>query len=146
MKLLIPRVTDSTKRKDLRGFADRVIEKLFRLPFSAQPRIVSYQILSIFDSTGVTQRHGLIDVTPDDAALRVIRKLNGGIPERKARGGKAVQACHLTAENTRRLSEVSRYPSWSAETKASTEIGNILKPFKQEQQVGAAMIDLKITH
>lgn len=26
---------------------------------------------------GVVQRHGLINVLPDDAALRIIRKLNG---------------------------------------------------------------------
>ncbi|MCU7807318.1 MAG: hypothetical protein KZQ73_05545 [Candidatus Thiodiazotropha sp. (ex Semelilucina semeliformis)] len=88
MKLLIPRITDSTKRKDLREFANRVLEKLFRLPFSTQPRIVSYQILSISDSTGVTQRHGLIDVTPDDAALRVIRKLNGAYLKEKRVGVK----------------------------------------------------------
>ena len=88
MKLLIPRITDSTKRKDLRDFANRVLEKLFRLPFSAQPRIVSFQILTISDSTGVTQRHGLIDVTPDDAARRVIRKLNGAYLKEKRVGVK----------------------------------------------------------
>ena len=88
MNLLIPRITDSTKRKDLRDFANRVLEKWFRLPFSAQPRIVSCRILSTSDSMGVTQRHGLIDVTPDDAALRVIRELNGAYLKEKRVGVK----------------------------------------------------------
>ncbi len=77
MKLLIPRIADSTTRKDLSDFANRVLEKWFRLPFSAQPRIVSCRILLITDHVGVSQRHGLINVTPDDAALKIIRKLNG---------------------------------------------------------------------
>ena len=88
MNLLIPRITDSTKRKDLRDFANRVLEKWFRLPFSTQPRIVNCRILSISDSMGVTQRHGLIDVTPDDAALRVIQKLNGAYLKEKRVGVK----------------------------------------------------------
>ncbi len=77
MKLLIPRIADSTTRKDLTVFENRVLEKWFRLPFSSQPRIVSCRILLITDHVGVTQRHGLINVTPDDAALKIIRKLNG---------------------------------------------------------------------
>ena len=88
MIIHIPRITDSTKRKDLRDFANRVLEKMFRLPFSAQPRIVSSRILSVSDSTGVIQRHGLIDVTPDDAARRVIRKLNGAYLKEKRVGVK----------------------------------------------------------
>ncbi len=77
MNLLIPRIPDSTTRKDLSSFADRVLDRWFRLPFSAQPQIVSCRILSITSNTGVTERHGLINVTPDDAALKIIRKLNG---------------------------------------------------------------------
>lgn len=88
MKLLIPRITDSTKQKDLREFANRVLEKFFRFPFSAEPRIISCRIISICDSMGVTQRHGLIDVTPDDAAQRVIRKLNGAYLKEKRVGVK----------------------------------------------------------
>jgi hypothetical protein len=83
MNLLIQRITDSTKRKDLREFANRVLKKIFRLPFSAPPQIVSCRILSTYNSMGVTQRHGLINVTPDDAALRVIRKLNGAYLKEK---------------------------------------------------------------
>lgn len=77
MQILIPRITDSTTRKDLRAFVNKVLEKWLRLPFSATPRIVSCRILSVSRGTGITQRHGLIDVTPDDAALRITRKLNG---------------------------------------------------------------------
>ena len=77
MKLLIPRITQSTKRRDLKEFVNRVLENWFRLPFSAQPQILSCRILSITDSMGVIQRHGLINVTPDDAARRIIQKLNG---------------------------------------------------------------------
>jgi hypothetical protein len=77
MKLLIPRITDVTTHKDIRAFANRVLEKWFRLPFSSQPRIVSCKIMPVTNSMGVVQRHGLINVTPDDAALRIIRKLNG---------------------------------------------------------------------
>ena len=64
-------------RKDLRNFVNRVLERWFRLPFSAHPQIVKCRILSATDSTGVTQRHGIINVTPDDAAMRIIQKLNG---------------------------------------------------------------------
>jgi hypothetical protein len=77
MKLIIPRITDSTKPKDLRAFANQVLEKIFRLPFSATPRIIGCRVLTVTDGPGVVQRHGLISVTPDDAALRIIRKLNG---------------------------------------------------------------------
>lgn len=77
MQLLVPRITDATRPKDLKEFVNRVLEKWFRMPFSARPRIVSCRILSVSDSMGVIERHGLIDVTPDDAALRVIHKLNG---------------------------------------------------------------------
>ncbi|MBV2090975.1 MAG: hypothetical protein KUF72_08800 [Candidatus Thiodiazotropha sp. (ex Ctena orbiculata)] len=77
MKLLIPRINDKTTRKDMRDFANRVLEKWIRLPFSSQPRIVSCKIISITSNVGVIQRHGLINVFPDDAALRIIRKLNG---------------------------------------------------------------------
>ena len=68
MQLIVPRVTDATRRKDLKEFVNRVLEKWFRMPFSARPQIVSCRILSISDSMGVTERHGLIDITPDDAA------------------------------------------------------------------------------
>ena len=88
MNLVIPRITDSTRRNDLRDFVNTVLEKWFRLPFSAQPRIVSCRILSITDRVGVTERHGLVNVTPDDAALRIIRKLNGAYLKGKRVGVK----------------------------------------------------------
>ena len=37
---------------------------------------------------GVTERHGLVEVTPDDAALRVIKKLNGAYLKTKRVGVK----------------------------------------------------------
>jgi hypothetical protein len=77
MKLLIPRISDATTRNDMRDFVNRVLEKWFRLPFSSQPRIISCKIISTTNSVGVVQRHGLINVLPDDAALKIIRKLNG---------------------------------------------------------------------
>ena len=77
MKLLIPRISDATTRKDMRDFVNRVLEKWFRLPFSSEPRIISCKIISTTSSMGVVQRHGLINVLPDDAALRIISKLNG---------------------------------------------------------------------
>jgi hypothetical protein len=77
MKILVPRITDVTKRKDLQEFANRVLQKWFRLPFSEHPKITSCRILSIEDAMGVNRRHGLLDVTPDDAAIKIIRKLNG---------------------------------------------------------------------
>jgi len=77
MNIIIQRITDSTTRKDLKGFANRILERWFRLPFSSHPQIVSCRILSVTNSMGVIQRHGLINVTPNDAALNIIRKLNG---------------------------------------------------------------------
>lgn len=79
MKLLVPRIRDATTRKDLREFANRVLEAWLRLPFSERPKIVSCRILLISDSTGFEQQHGLLDVTPDDAANKIIRILNGAL-------------------------------------------------------------------
>ncbi len=77
MNIIITRITDRTNRKDLRDFVNRVLEKWFRRPFSAHPEIIRCRIISVTDRDGVTQRHGVINVTPDDAALMIIRKLNG---------------------------------------------------------------------
>ena len=86
MQLIVPRINDATRRKDLKEFVNRVLEKWFRMPFSAPPRIVSCRILSVSDSMGVIERHGLVDVTPDDAALRVIKKLDGAYLKTKRVG------------------------------------------------------------
>jgi hypothetical protein len=67
MKLLVPRITDETTRKDVREFANRVIGSWIRPPFSEHPGIVSCRTLSSPDPIGTEKRHGL-DVTPDDAA------------------------------------------------------------------------------
>ena len=88
MRLIIPRINDATRRKDLNEFVNRVLNRWFRMPFSARPRVVSCRILSVSDSMGVTERHGLVDVTPDDAALRVIKKLNGAYLKKKRVGVK----------------------------------------------------------
>jgi hypothetical protein len=88
MKHLVPRITDATTRTDLREFANRVIESWFRLPFSDRPKIVVCRILSIVDLNGIEQRHGLLDVTPDDAAIKIIRKLNGAFLRGKRVGVK----------------------------------------------------------
>ena len=77
VKILIPRINSTTTRKDPHEFANRILHKWFRLPFSGHPQIIACRILSIEDSAGVVLRHGMLDVTPDDAAMRVIRKLNG---------------------------------------------------------------------
>jgi len=71
VQLIVPRIADATRQKDLKEFVNRVLEKWFRMPFSAPPRIVSCRIMSVSDSMGLTERHGLVDITPDDAALRV---------------------------------------------------------------------------
>jgi len=77
VKILIPRITEATTRKDLHEFANRILHKWFRLPFTEHPQVIACRILSIQDSMGVVLRHGILDVTPDDAAMRVIRRLNG---------------------------------------------------------------------
>ena len=77
MNIIIPRITGKTNRKDLRNFVNRVLERWFRLPFSAHPQIVRCRILSVTDRAGLNQRHGILNVTPDDAAMRIIQKLNG---------------------------------------------------------------------
>ena len=77
MKILVPRITEATTRGDLQKFANRVLEKWIRMPFSDHPKIISCQILSIPDFVGMKQRHGLLEVMPDDAAVRIIHKLNG---------------------------------------------------------------------
>lgn len=97
MKLLVPRITDTTTRRDLRDFANRVIESWFRLPFSERPKIVSCRILSIADSFGMEHRHGLLDVTPDDAAIKIIRKLNGTLLRGKLVGVKRYDAAAARA-------------------------------------------------
>lgn len=99
MNIIIPRITGKTNREDLRNFVNRVLERWFRLPFSAHPRIIKCRILSITDSAGVTQRHGIINVTPDDAAMRIIKKLNGKYLNEKRVGVKRYDPAdesHLT--------------------------------------------------
>ena len=98
MKILVPRITDATKKKDLLEFANRVLQKWFRLPFSDHPKISSCRVLTISDSMGVTSRHGLLDVSPDDAAVRVIRKLNGAFL-----GGKRVGVEHYDDATARAI-------------------------------------------
>jgi len=98
MKILVPRITDATKRKDLREFANRVLLKWLRLPFSDHAMINSCRILSIEDSMGVTLRYGVLDVTPDDAAKRIIRKLNGAFL-----CGKRVGVKHYDAATARSI-------------------------------------------
>jgi len=88
MNIFIQRITDTTTRKDLKEFANRIIEKWFRLPFSAHPEIVSCRILTITNSMGVIQRHGLVDVRPNDAALKIIKNLNGAYLNEKRVGVK----------------------------------------------------------
>lgn len=97
MNIIIPRITGKTNRKDLRGFVNRVLDSWFRLPFSAHPQIVRCRIISVTDRTGVNQRHGIINVTPDDAALRIIQKLNGKYLNEKRVG---VKRYDLTIEKS----------------------------------------------
>jgi hypothetical protein len=92
MRLVVPRITDATTRKDLREFANRVLEAWFRLPFSERPKIVSCRIIKTSDAMGIEQRHGLLDVTPDDAAFKIIRKLNGAFLHGKRVGVKQYDA------------------------------------------------------
>ena len=88
MNIIIPGIAGKTNRKDLRNFVNRILEKWFRLPFSAHPQIVRCRILSVTDSAGVTKRHGIINVAPDDAAMRVIQILNGKYLNEKRAGVK----------------------------------------------------------
>ena len=71
MKLLVPRVTDATTKKDLRECAHRVLEAWLRLLFSGRRESISCRIVPIRDSMGTKQRHGFLDVTPDDAAVKL---------------------------------------------------------------------------
>lgn len=50
----------------------------FRLPFlGKQPQIHSCEIIEIKALRGVADRHGLVSITPEKEALKVIRRLNG---------------------------------------------------------------------
>lgn len=102
MNLIIPRIIDSTKRKDLREFANKVLEKWFRLPFSSQHSIVCCRIISVTSNVGVVERHGVICVTPDDAALKIIRNLNGEYLKGKRVGVKEYK--RITEDSTVTLS------------------------------------------
>ena len=86
MKLLVPRVTDATTKKDLRECAHRVLEAWLHLLFSGRPESISCRIVPIRDSMGTKQRHGFLDVTPDDAAVKLIRKLSGAFLRAKRVG------------------------------------------------------------
>jgi hypothetical protein len=98
VKILVPRISDTTTRKDLHEFANRVLHKWFRLPFTDHPQITACQILAIKDSVGVVLRHGMLEVVPDDAAARVIRRLNGAYL-----CGKRVGVRHYDAEASRTI-------------------------------------------
>lgn len=77
MKIIIPRVSDATTQRAMRSFINTALQAWFRLPFSSPPTIVSCRIIAITNRAGTKQRHGVINVIPDDAARRIIRKLNG---------------------------------------------------------------------
>ena len=98
-------------------FANGFLEESIRLPFSAQPRIISYRILSISDGVGGTQRGGQNDIKHDNAVRGMARKLNGACLNEKRFCVNAVHERLLTVENTRSLSETSRQPYGSVETK-----------------------------
>jgi len=77
MVIIIPRIPRPTTRRDLRDFVETVLVKWLRIPFSVHPKVVSCRILSATTRSGAVERHGLITVTPDHAARKVINKLNG---------------------------------------------------------------------
>lgn len=78
MKIFIPRLPSHTSQKDLWNFVNAGMGSRFRLPFLVkQSQICSCEILWIKDRQGVAEHHGLVNITPETEAIKVIRRLNG---------------------------------------------------------------------
>ena len=67
MRILIPRLPQSTTRGELYRFVSGILAKKTHLPFTEQPEISACRIVRIRDSRGVIEYFGLLEVTPDKA-------------------------------------------------------------------------------
>ena len=67
MKIIVPRLPDAATKKELRMHIADVLDKRFHIPFTENPRVVACDILSMRDSQGVVEHHGVVTVMPDSA-------------------------------------------------------------------------------
>jgi RNA recognition motif-containing protein len=79
MKIFVRRIPRDTTKKELIDFVLGPFVKKSWLSFKAvNPDLLACQIIKVTDQdTGVVEYHGILRVSPDDAAEKMIRRLNG---------------------------------------------------------------------
>ncbi len=77
MRIFLPRIPISVSQGQLRQFCSEVLDKKFKLPFTAGASLDSCEILSIADEHGTEEHHGLIAITPESAAHWFITNVRG---------------------------------------------------------------------
>lgn len=77
MKIIIPRVPKETTCQDLARFVNEGMKTSISLPFVQQISVVSSEVIIIRDEQGLTEYHGMMNIMPDSAARKAVKKLNG---------------------------------------------------------------------
>ena len=78
MIVFVRRIPADLTRRELEALVAEIITPRFAwLPFGVKGEIVKCEIIRIREKdTGAMERHGLVTIRPDEAALKVIKRLN----------------------------------------------------------------------
>ncbi len=78
MIVFVRRIPADLTRRELEALVAEVITPRFAwLPFGVKGEVVKCEIIRIREKeTGAMERHGLVTIRPDEAALKVIKRLN----------------------------------------------------------------------
>jgi hypothetical protein len=77
MRIIIPRIPPQTTTADLRRFAAEVLANRRAFPFSQPPEIEKCGIITITDTRGVLEHHGLLSIQPEKAGEWFLSHIRG---------------------------------------------------------------------
>ncbi|CAK0781686.1 putative RNA-binding protein [Gammaproteobacteria bacterium] len=78
MKVFVQRIPEGTSERELIRFVLEPFSKRSWFSFGARPEVLSCEILRVTDlDSHQVEYHGLLRISPDDAAAQVVKKLNG---------------------------------------------------------------------
>ncbi|MEI6414704.1 MAG: hypothetical protein WCP34_10665 [Pseudomonadota bacterium] len=78
MKIFVQRIPEDTSEQALTRFVLEPFSKRSLFSFGAKPEVLSCEIIRVTDlDSNQVEYHGILRVSPDDAAAKVIKKLNG---------------------------------------------------------------------
>lgn len=111
MRIFLPRIPIGVTQGQLRQFCFEVLDKKFKLPFTAGASLDSCEILGIADEYGTVEHHGLIAITPEPAAHWFIKNVRGKmLGKKRMLGREYVDRKHnssFPAEDERRNPDVT---------------------------------------